>query len=176
MHFTRPLTAQILGVPILVPEFQSDPFLYGTRVMITPLIGTAQGWFFYHPLWGITPLCKNLFQEIYFTGVITKINPFFIIFMEISPHFEAEKVHLFRKNLVRAFGPLSHLRGGHLITKLVQIPFWLMWLKLYETVYAWNYLGHESHSLEIIHRWWMGNVHSPYRMHYIGHSFEIHHQ
>jgi hypothetical protein len=28
-----------------------------------------------------------------FTGVIAKINPFFIIFMEISPYFEAEKVH-----------------------------------------------------------------------------------
>jgi hypothetical protein len=39
-----------------------------------------------------------------FTGVIAKINPIVIIFifMEISPYYEAEKVPLFRKNLVRA--------------------------------------------------------------------------
>jgi hypothetical protein len=35
-----------------------------------------------------------------FTGVIAKINPLFIIFMEISPYFETEKLPLFRKNLV----------------------------------------------------------------------------
>jgi hypothetical protein len=39
------------------------------------------------------------------TGVIAKINPFFIIFTEISPYFEAGNVPLFRKNLVRACGP-----------------------------------------------------------------------
>jgi hypothetical protein len=45
-------------------------------------------------------------------GVIAKINPFFIIFTEIYPYFEAEKVPLFRKNVVQACGPLGHQRGG----------------------------------------------------------------
>jgi hypothetical protein len=43
-----------------------------------------------------------------FMGMIAKINPFFIIFTEICPYFEAEKVPLFRKNLVRACAPLGH--------------------------------------------------------------------
>jgi hypothetical protein len=47
-----------------------------------------------------------------FTGVIAKINPFFIIFTEIYLYFEAEKVPLFHKNLIRACGPLGHPRGG----------------------------------------------------------------
>jgi hypothetical protein len=51
-----------------------------------------------------------------FTGVIAKINPFFIILTEISLYFEAEKVPLFRKNLVRACSPLGHLRRGRDIT------------------------------------------------------------
>jgi hypothetical protein len=42
-----------------------------------------------------------------FTGVITKINLFFIIFLEISPYFELEKVPLFHK-----MWPLGHLSGG----------------------------------------------------------------
>jgi hypothetical protein len=47
-----------------------------------------------------------------FTGVIAKINPFFIIFTEICAYLEAEKVPLFCKNLVRACGPLGHTSGG----------------------------------------------------------------
>jgi hypothetical protein len=48
------------------------------------------------------------------TGVIAKINPFFINFTEISPYFEAEKVPLFCKNLIRACGPLGQpsVEGG----------------------------------------------------------------
>jgi hypothetical protein len=65
----------------------------------------------------ILPPCKDHFQEIdpfikrehitifkyppfLWILLIAKINPFFIIFTEISPNFEAEKVPLFRKNLV----------------------------------------------------------------------------
>jgi hypothetical protein len=50
-----------------------------------------------------------------FTGEIAKINPFFIIFTEISPYFGAENVPHFRKNLVRACGPLGHLRVANKI-------------------------------------------------------------
>jgi hypothetical protein len=46
------------------------------------------------------------------TGVIAKINTFFIIFTEVSPYFEAEKVTLFRKNIVRACGPRGCLLEG----------------------------------------------------------------
>jgi hypothetical protein len=46
------------------------------------------------------------------TGVIDKINLYFIIFMEISLYFEAEKLPLFRKNFVRECGPLGHLSGS----------------------------------------------------------------
>jgi hypothetical protein len=34
-----------------------------------------------------------------FRGVVAKIDSFFIIFTEISPYFEDEKVPLVRKNL-----------------------------------------------------------------------------
>jgi hypothetical protein len=44
--------------------------------------------------------------------VIAKINPFFIIFTDISPYFEAENVPLFGKNLIQACSPLGHLSGG----------------------------------------------------------------
>jgi hypothetical protein len=51
--------------------------------------------------------------------VIAKINLFFIIFTDISPYFEAEKVPLFCKNLVRTCGPLGYLRGGRKISKFI---------------------------------------------------------
>jgi hypothetical protein len=88
--------------------------------MMTPYV---QLWFFttlYEEIYKevaipfhITPLCENHFQEIYpfrtYTlfkkDPFTKLNPFFIIFREISPYFEAEKVSLFHKNLVRTCSP-----------------------------------------------------------------------
>jgi hypothetical protein len=74
----------------------------------------------------ITPLCEDHFQEIdpfssreiilslnitlfvvdFAGGVIAKINLFFIIFTEISPYLEVEKVPLFRIiNLLRECDP-----------------------------------------------------------------------